>query len=87
MKINYDILARLLENVSPSEYLTFKTKNDINGHSRKMVAHADRTWYENDPSIDCDNILISYMTKKELNELKNTLIKHGFTERSGGATL
>ena len=84
MKINYDILAMMLENISPSDHWTFKTKNDINGHSRKMVVYADGAFHENDPSIDYDNILISYMTKKELNELKNTLVKHGFTERTGG---
>jgi hypothetical protein len=46
--------------------------------------YEDLTFYEDDPSIDYDNILISYMTRKELNELKNTLIKHGFSERVGG---
>ena len=84
MKINYDILALLLLNMETSKHITFKTKNDINGHSRKLVVYADQTFYENDPSIDYDNIIISYMTKKELNELKKTLIKHGFSERTGG---
>lgn len=37
--------------------------------------------------INYDNILISCMTKKELNELKKTLTARGFVERSGGATL
>ena len=84
MKINYDILALLLLNMETSKHITFKTKNDINGHSRKLVVYADQTFYENDPSIDYDNIIISYMTKKELNELKKTIIKHGFSERTGG---
>ena len=84
MKINYYFLTTLLKYSNAADHWTFKTKNDINGHSRKLVVYADKTLYENDPSIDYDNILISYMTRKELNELKNTLIKHGFSERSGG---
>ena len=84
MKINYNYLARLMKYSGSMHYYTFKTKNDINGHSRKLVVYEDLTFYENDPSIDYDNILISYMTKKELNELKKTLISHGFTERTGG---
>lgn len=87
MKLNYDFVTTLLKYSTAADHWTFKTKNDINGHSRKLVVYADQTFYENDPSIDYDNILISYMTRKELNELKNTLIKHGFTERTGGATL
>lgn len=84
MKINYDYLAHLMKYSGSMHYYTFKTKNDINGHSRKLVVYEDLTFYENDPSIDYDNILISYMTKKELNELKKTLTNHGFSERSGG---
>lgn len=87
MKLNYDFVATLLKCSAAADHFTFKTKNDINGHSRKLVVYADRTWYENDPSIDCDNILISYMTKKELNELKKTLVLHGFPERQAGAAL
>ena len=84
MNINYDFLTILLKYSRAADHWTFKTKNDINGHSRKLVVYADQTIYENDPSIDYDNILISYMTKKELNELKKTLLSHGFTERTGG---
>ena len=84
MKINYDYLARLMKYSGSMHYYTFATKNDINGNSRKLVVYEDLTFYENDPCIDYDNILISYMTRKELNELKRTLIKHGFSERSGG---
>lgn len=84
MKINYEYLTTVIKYSNGADHLTFKTKNDINGHSRKLVVYADQTFYENDPSIDYDNIIISFMTKKELNELKNTLIKRGFTERQGG---
>jgi len=84
MKLNYDFIATLLKYSKATDHWTFKTKNDINGHSRKLVVYEDLTFYEDNPSIDYDNILISYMTRKELNELKNTLIRHGFSERSGG---
>ena len=84
MKINYDFIATLLKYSNAADHWTFKTKNGINGHSRKLVVYANQTLYENDPSIDYDNIIISYMTRKELNELKNTLISHGFIERTGG---
>ena len=84
MKINYDILALLLLNMEPSKHITFKTKNNINGHSRKLVAYKDHTFYEDDPSIDYDNIMISNMSTRELNELKKTLLSRGFSERSGG---
>ena len=84
MKINYDYLARLMKYSGSMHYYTFTTKNDINGHSRKLVVYEDLTFFENNPSIEYDNILISYMTRKELDELKNTLIHHGFSERTGG---
>ena len=84
MKINYDFLTTLLKYSNTADYWTFKTKNNVHGYSRKLVVYADQTFYENDPSIDYDNIIISFMTKKELNELKNTLIKHGFSERKAG---
>jgi len=84
MKLNYDYLTRLMKYSGSMHYYTFKTKNDINGHSRKLVVYEDLTFFENDPSIEYDNILISYMTRKELNELKNALIKHGFSERAYG---
>lgn len=84
MKINYDILSLLLLNMETSKHVTFKTKNNINGYSRKLVIYKDHTLYEDDPSIDYDNIMISNMSTRELNELKKTLIKHGFSERTGG---
>ena len=84
MKINYDILALLLLNMETSKHITFKTKNNINGYSRKLVVYKDHTFYEDDPSIDYDNIMISNMSTRELNELKKELIKHGFSERAGG---
>ena len=84
MKINYDFIATLLKYSNIADYWTFKTKKDVYGYSRKLVVYADQTFYENDPSIDYDNIIISFMTKKELNELKNTLTKHGFSERKAG---
>ena len=84
MKINYDYLARLMKYSGSMHYYTFKTKNDINGNNKKIVVYEDLTFYEDNPNIEYDNTLISYMTKKELNELKNTLIKHGFSERTGG---
>ena len=84
MKINYDILALLLLNVETSKHITLKTKNNINGHSRKLVVYNNHTFYEDDPSINYDNIMISNMSTRELNELKKTLIKHGFSERVGG---
>ena len=84
MKINYDYLARLMKYSGSMHYYTFKTKNDINGNNKKIVVYEDLTFYEDNPNIEYDNTLISYMTRKELNELKTTLIKHGFTERTGG---
>ena len=84
MKINYDYLARLMKYSGSMHYYTFKTKNDINGNNKKIVVYEDLTFYEDNPNIEYDNTLISYMTKKELNELKTTLISHGFTERTGG---
>lgn len=84
MKINYDFLTTLLKYSKAADHWTFKTKNDVHGCSRKLVVYADQTLYENDPSIDYDNIIISYMTKKELNELKKTLLSRGFTERKAG---
>ena len=84
MKINYDILALLLLNMETSKHITLKTKNNINGHARKLVVYNNHTFYEDDPSIDYDNIMISNMSTRELNELKNTLINHGFSERTGG---
>ena len=84
MKINYDILALLLLNMESSKHITFKTKNNINGYSRKLVVYKDHTFYEDDPSIDYDNIMISNMSTRELNELKKELIKHGFSERKAG---
>lgn len=84
MKINYDILALLLLNMESSKHITFKTKNNINGYSRKLVVYKDHTFYEDDPSIDYDNIMISNMSTRELNELKKELINHGFSERKAG---
>ena len=84
MKINYDILALLLLNMETSKHITLKTKNNVNGHSRKLVIYNNHTFYEDDPSIDYDNIMISNMSTRELNKLKNTLINHGFSERTGG---
>ena len=84
MKINYDILALLLLNMESSKHITFKTKNNINGYSRKLVVYKDHTFYEDDPSIDYDNIMISNMSARELNELKKTLLSRGFSKRSGG---
>ena len=84
MKINYTILTLLLSDMETSKHITFKTKNNINGHSRKLVVYNNHTFYEDDPFIDYDNIMISNMSARELNELKKELIKHGFSERSGG---
>ena len=84
MKLNYDYLARLMKYSGSMHYYTFTTKNDINGHSRKLVVYEDLTFFEDNPSIDYYNILISHMTRKELNELKKTLMRRGFSERSGG---
>ena len=84
MKINYDYLARLMKYNGSMHYYTFKTKNDINGNTKKIVVYDDMTFTEPNPSHDYDNILISYMTKKELNELKKTLLSRGFSERTGG---
>ena len=84
MKINHTILTLLLSDMETSKHITFKTKNNINGHSRKLVVYNNHTFYEDDPSIDYDNIMISNMSTRELNELKKTLIKHGFSERVGG---
>ena len=84
MKINYTILTLLLSSMEISKHITFKTKNNINGHSRKLVVYKDHTLYEDDPSIDYDNIMISNMSVRELNELKKTLLSRGFTERTGG---
>ena len=84
MKINYTILTLLLSDMETSKHITFKTKNNINGHSRKLVVYNNHTFYEDDPSIDYDNIMISNMSTRELNELKKELIKHGFSERKAG---
>ncbi len=84
MKINYTILTLLLSDMKTSKHITFKTKNSINGHSRKLVVYNNHTFYEDDPSIDYDNIMISNMSTRELNELKKTLPSRGFSERSGG---
>ncbi len=84
MKINYTILTLLLSNMKTSKHITFKTKNNINGHSRKLVVYNNSTFYEDDPSIDYDNIMISNMSTRELNELKKELLSRGFSERTGG---
>lgn len=84
MKINYDILTMMLENISPSEYLTFKTKNDINGNNKKIVVYNDMTFIEPNPSHEFDHILISNMSTRELNKLKKSLITFGLKERQSG---
>ena len=84
MKINYTILALLLSDMDTSKHITFKTKNNINGYSRKLVVHKDHTFYEDDPSIDYDNIMMSNMSTRELNELKKELLSRGFSERACG---
>ena len=84
MKINYDILALLLLNMETSKHITLKTKINVNGHSRKLVVYNNHTFYEDDPSIDYDNIMISNMSTRELNKLKKELLSRGFSERSGG---
>ena len=84
MKINYTALAFLLSEMEVSSYYCFKTKNNINGNNKKIVVYNDMTFTEPNPSHEFDNILISTMSTRELNELKKELLSRGFSERSGG---
>ena len=84
MKINYTALAFLLSEMEVATYHCFKTKNNINGNNKKLVVFNDMTFLEPNPSFEFDNILISNMSARELNELKKELLSRGFLERTGG---
>ena len=84
MKINYTALAFLRSEMEVSSHHCFKTKNNINGNNKKIVVYNDMTFTEPNPSHEFDNILISTMSTRELNELKKELLSRGFSERSGG---
>lgn len=84
MKINYDILALILQDMKTLDHVTIKTLNDINGNHKKLIVYGDHTFKSGHPAMSSSNILFSEVSARSINMLKTELLSHGFTERKAG---